>query len=54
MSCQPMSMSPRSWFFILIAVLLCTYIKLASNKTQNAFANDFNMAKASITRIFDN
>lgn len=54
MSCQPMSMSPKSWFFILIAVLLCSYIKLASNKTQkSAYFGDLGLAKASITRLFE-
>jgi hypothetical protein len=29
--------SPRDWFFIFLALLLCSYVKLASAKTQKNF-----------------
>ncbi len=30
-------LSPRDWFFIFLGLLLCTYVKLASAKTQREF-----------------
>lgn len=40
-------MSPRDWFFIFLAVLLASYVKLASVKTQPGMNPLFQLAKIS-------
>jgi hypothetical protein len=41
-------LAPRDWFFIFMALLLCTYMRLASAKTQPGY-----QIKPAIARAFN-
>lgn len=43
-----MQLAPRDWFFIFMALLLCSYVKLASAKTQKDY-----QIKPAIARAFN-
>lgn len=45
-------LAPRDWFFIFMALLLCSYIKLAGAKSQKEYQVRPIMAKSSIFALF--